>query len=226
MLYEMFHRRMYARRPSVVRRKRASASRLAPGTRAQVARIARHVVDRQIEDKHLFTSSGTTSIPLSSPGTMYALSQIGQGVSDNQRVGDQVRLKELQIRMRIGSTSTTIGCFRYLVFMHKGLADSTHPIAQSPIYEAVTQDYLTALSPLDPKYFPSQGKLFADVLYGISTTGDSQYTKTLVIPLRDIMQTYTGSTYSTNSLYIVFYGQTVTTATGFSFDADLVYRDA
>lgn len=219
---------MYRRAPAAAARYRRKPAKkaLAPMARRQVAEIAKSVVHRHIEDKHFYTDSTTTPYAFAAAGAIFPLSQIIVGQTDSTRIADQVRLKALVLRIHVSSTNATVGSFRFLVFAHKGLCSGSLPSVESPINASISQEFLTAMSPTDPRYFPAQGRLLKDEFNSCSSTNPTQITYTWYIPLRDMPQTYSGATYSTNALYLAAYGQSVSTAMPlYRYSAQLIFKD-
>lgn len=192
-----------ARRP----RQRKTATK-----KKSLNKVVKTILQKQSDQKHLYVDNGLSAVNFTKAGILYNLSRIAQGVSDNQRTADQVRLSRMNIRLRIVNSSAVnaVAC-RVIIYRYKPIDTATTPQVGYPIEYPVNTDYQTALSPITAKY-KSDFVILKDYQFMLSNTYDTSF-KNLNwnINLRDSEQLYT-STYSTNQIYMELYTQGVTTA--------------
>jgi hypothetical protein len=192
----------------------------------EIARIAKQVYMRNSEQKHFFVNSGSSALTFTSACVLFPLSQIAQGNSDATRVGDEINCERLRVSARLlGGTNSTM--IRMIIFVWKPLASSTVPDTQLLIYNTISQDYLPVLSAIDPKVVPSQARILFDKTYGtVANVYNSPVCPLVDLNLKGLHQQFTGTTYSTNALYMLLYYQATASTGTYVYDSALTYRDS
>lgn len=188
-----------------------------------LTKLVRNVMLRQAEDKHFYVNSGTTAVTYLSSAAIIPLTQIGQGVSDNERIGDQIRLNKLRLHIRlVAQASNILTVFRFIVFRYKPLATVTMPY---PLQENLSLDYQSSLSHYDHKLVPSQMVILKDVIEGGIQPYTNPFVRRYVINLKNVEQVYTGATYSTNAIYLLLIGMSTTSTSSYVFNSEIQFND-
>ncbi len=193
----------------------------------EVDRAVRRALRSEAEEKYLSTNTTSVPVNVSASGYLLPVSQIASGTSNSQRVGFKVRLSMLELRARIVPlTASTATVARLIVFAWRELATATEPAIQDLMYETTGQDYLTSLSPIDPRTAPSRAIIFHDELITHSTNWQAPWIVDRKISMRDLEQVYTGTTFSTHAVYVLFIGQAAAANQPITIDTMLHYFDS
>lgn len=185
----------------IYRRKRYDG----PVTTATVRKMISNAITNAAEEKFLYVSNNATSFTAS--GLLVNLSTIVQGDGDDQRVGDQVRLQSLLFNIRcVPNTAPEV--FRVIIWRYTPLNTVT-PSVSFPIVSATGVDYLTAMSPIDPKN-KQTCIVLRDYMVTQGASGSDTHIrgKRFLIDLKNVEQVYTGDL-STNQIYVSFFAEGV-----------------
>ena len=114
------------------RRRRRRGKR---GPSKKLARMVRQIVNKSEETKRFVRSNVNQN--LTTAGQVIDLFSIAQGVDENERVGNRIRLMGIRFKYEIvNAPGTTIHQIRLLIYKRKGPYDATNPITPGALMNA------------------------------------------------------------------------------------------
>jgi len=189
-----------------------------------VKAIVKKTMIKNSDEKYYYATSGQVASNFSANPVAESVATIGvQGVGDDERIGDEVRLQTLRIKLRIViGTSPSPDIFRILVVRWKPYTTAIPPIAEILKYTN-SLDYQTAMSPYN--YKNSQQYVIHKDIFGTLTTNDPIRAYNLKIKLNNVLQKYTGAL-CTNRIFVYFIGEAATQSNTYVMSSELKYNDA
>lgn len=196
-----------------------------PKNNRQLVKTIKRVIHKQAELKEKYE---TVDFAVTASGQVYGLYEgpngIDQGTGDDDRIGDQIRLKTLYVNVRIaqnGSSSPDV--LRLIIFRWKPLNDP--PAVDDILYTPAGTAFYTAMSQYVNKH--SQYVILKDLYCNVGTNTNIRSYR-WKINLRDIAQEYesTGSTMKfTNGLFVLAVSEDTALTTGMKISCRLTYYD-
>jgi len=189
-----------------------------------VKAIVKKTMIKNSDEKYYYATSGLTATNFSATPSAESLATIAvQGVGDDERIGDEVRLQTLRIKLRIViGSSPSPDVFRILVVRWKPFIN-TVPTIDQILKSATSLDYQTAMSPYN--YKNNQQYVIHKDIYSTLTTSDPVRAYNLKIKLNNVLQKYTGN-FCTNRIFIYFIGEASTQSNTYVMSSELKYFDA
>lgn len=151
------------------------------------------VVDTRIETKEHHVNSGTSADSINNQGTLYFLSNVTQGTSDATRIGDEITLQRLNMRLRIVASANPPDVMRVIIFRWKPKTYfTTFSFSMSEIlydYLNTGQDYQNAMSSYNNKN-KKQYVVLKDMFLKGNTGTWQIHAFNININLRDVVAEY------------------------------------
>jgi hypothetical protein len=177
-----------------------------------------------IEEKALDTVQGSQTFDTT--GNVYSLSTVAQGLDYNTRVGDSIRMQNIEVRWRVyknSAASQTI--FRVIMFR------DLDGYGTAPTTADVLQAVGAATAPTTPPDFLNR-KRFAivrDEFHTLNNTGDSTVTGTWIVPhnghILYLGTTAAASSNGKGSLYLAVVSDEALNTPSVAFTSRIVYTD-
>lgn len=165
---------MLKRRNVINQKKKQALYKSKPASVNMVKSIVNKTLDRRVEKKY-FDVDKSGGYQFSVAGTMTKLSGLAQGVADNQRVGDQCKLKSLLIRGFISGNA--LGALMCRVIVFRWNDDDT----VAPTIGDILQQTGTSVVVTSPYFFDQvrQGRftvLKDKMIYSTNAASSNNYT--------------------------------------------------
>ncbi len=214
----------------------------------QVARLVRGIIAQKEEVKQFQVNAAPTAVFTGAGFYQSPLLSIAVGAGANQRTGDSVNLRSIDMRLSfyngIGATSNINTVFRVFVFQFFGdstiaaPAPMTYMLLGSALnaggvtgaFSAISEDYKRQFHIL---YDASVHLVGSAALAATGNTGGSGIYKTMALRLplgkcQKRIQYVAGGTNTTNGLYVLATTDQATIATNptFGFDCSVLYTDS
>lgn len=166
---------------------------------ATVATVKRLIANVE-EVKHFDAGASATSVDFS--GVQWALASIPQGNQDSQRVGDKLKLKDIDVRFEL-KLGTSPNKFRVLVYQWHDMSGASSPLPISILENTGTVD-----SPLQPYIWSnkSQYTILRDKTYNLETSVSTMVTDRFFIKRgfrKQVNFTVGSSTLQTNGIFLL-----------------------
>jgi hypothetical protein len=172
--------------------------------------------ERKYFDVSIQTPQATTT-----GGTMFSLDSIPQGAGDSQRIGDQITVQSLLLRLSIQTGSGGLGYVRVVMFRWKPGSGILPPTVSNLLQT------INFLSPINVEY-GEQIKVIMDKTYALAT-GSSQLQIDKFWRRKRYVANFSGSTTGTatnsNGTFLFFITDTATGSPTFSFYSRLRFTD-
>jgi len=165
-------------------------------TKQDVRKMIKSFAEAQIEDKYFVLNSGPTSIDFN--GTVQDMMLISQGLSDLNRIGDEIRITSMSLNLQVIGVDAT-NLMRVVIFKWR-------PATVPSVASILSFGGGTANAPLSAlnRDRSVDYKIYYDHTFALSTaTNVSQAVSIKHIPLKGLCQYQAGTTSGTNHLYLL-----------------------
>lgn len=227
------------------RNKKPRSANLAPKTANAVKKIVKYELNKETEDKQYVvgvTTQAYFGTTAQATANMKAMVTPAQGIADNQRIGDTLRLKKIQLRISFfnnnGATSNIYNFCRLVIFQYKSPISAVAPdmanmfltgagTGQVNIYSQPNRDNKETYHILYDKVFLTVGGLST----GSSIASNYAHHAVVNVPLKFAQKTINfnvASTSATNQILFVVLGEQGSVGLNpyYTADWDVRYTDA
>lgn len=173
------------------------------GAVANVAKAVLPIV-AAINTELKFYDAAFVAVPLFGTPTIQALNQIGQGTDEQNRIGNSILAKDINIRFQMLANFTTDqqNMIRMVIFVDKQQAGTAPTLAQlmqttSNFQSSFNKDYTDRFAILKDKYFTMNANE-KRVLQG-------KFYKTLPFHIRFLGSTTAAADLGNNTLYVLYW---------------------
>jgi len=191
----------------------------------KVRKIVRSVLKSDADVKRYVFNSGASSVAFTYTPAYIQLTPIPtQGSGDSERVGDEIRLQYINLRLRLVGSGSLPDVARVIIFRWRPQSDlgTNNPNYDDIMQSAPTIDYQSCMSGYN--YKNKQNYVILKDMFVNFGTNTNVRSYNLKINCRNIKQTFIGEDTSTNQIYMFLVGEGLPTNT-YVYNAEMAYLD-
>lgn len=195
-----------------------------PKNNRQLVKTIKRVIHSQAEMKNAYEQAAYIA---TASGIMAPIFDVSpdQGIGDDDRIGDEIRLKHLYINMRCSQNGTSSPDVIRVIFFRWKANDGVAPVYDDILETNSGTAYYSAMSQYTNKH--TEFVPLKDIYFSVGTNTNIR-TYRFKINLRNVMQEWIGtgsSATKTNGLYVLVVCEDTTNATTVQCNYRLTYYD-
>jgi len=191
----------------------------------KVRKIVRSVLKSDADVKRYYHNSGAASVQFSYTPAYIQLTPVpAQGSGDDERVGDEIRLQYINLRLRLVGSNTLPDVARVIIFRWRpqSALGILSPTYDDIMYSLPTVDYQSSMSAYNMKN--KQNYVILKDMFVNFGTNTNIRSYNLKINCRNIKQTFIGEDTCTNQIYMFIVGEGLPTGT-YVYSSEVAYLD-
>lgn len=168
----------------------------------KIKAIVREELKEDVEVKYLLTNHQSLSIDTT--GELYSLTNVSQGTGDSNRIGDEIKISALELRINALYGDTT-NYLRIIVFQWLANDDISAPIVGDVLYDA-SSSIPYVLSYYNNDTLGSDYSVLYDKVHSLNNTYKTNFSQNIFIPMKYAkkkVQYVAGTTNGSHKLYIL-----------------------